>query len=112
MAGGDPELVRGEHVTRAAREGEPGALRVMDELGWWVALGLANLTAVLDPDRIVLGGGLVEAGEMLLAPTRRAFAELVEGAGARPEVEIVAAALGERAGAVGAAMAARGGGLW
>ena len=103
LAGGDPELVRGEHVTRAAREGEPGPWRVMDELGWWVALGLANLTAVLDPERIVLGGGLAEAGEMLLAPTRRAFAELVEGAGARPEVEIVAAALGERAGAVGAA---------
>lgn len=112
LAGGDPELVRGEHVTRAALQGEPGALRVMDELGWWVALGLANLTAVLDPQRIVLGGGLGEAGEMLLAPTRRAFAHLVEGAGARPEVEIVPAALGERAGAVGAAMAARAGGLW
>jgi glucokinase len=112
LAGGDPELVRGEHVTRAALEGEPGAVRVMDELGWWVALGLANLTAVLDPERIVLGGGLVVAGEMLLAPTRRAFAHLVEGSGVRPAVEIVPAVLGERAGAVGAAMAARAGGLW
>lgn len=111
-AGGDPELVGGEHVTQAAVAGDPGALRVMDELGWWVALGLANLTAVLDPERIVLGGGLVEAGETLVAPTRRAFAHLVEGAGARPDVEIVAASLGERAGAVGAAMAARDGGLW
>jgi len=112
LAGDDPELVRGEHVTRAALDGEPGALAVMDELGWWVALGLANLTAVLDPARIVLGGGLVEAGEILLAPTRRAFKDLVEGASARPGVEIVAAALGERAGAVGAALAARAGGLW
>jgi glucokinase len=112
LAGGDPELVRGEHVTRAALQGETGALAVMDELGWWVALGLANLTALLDPERIVLGGGLAEAGEMLLAPTRRAFADLVEGAGERPEVQIVPAALGERAGAVGAAMAARAGGLW
>jgi len=112
LAGDDPELVRGEHVTRSALDGEPGALAVMEDLGWWVALGLANLTAVLDPSRIVLGGGLVVAGEILLAPTRRAFAELVEGASARPEVEIVAAALGERAGAVGAALAARAGGLW
>ncbi len=112
LAGDDPELVRGEHVTRAALDGEPGALSVMEELGWWVALGLANLTAVLDPARIVLGGGLVEAGEILLGPTRRAFSDLVEGASARPEVGIVAAALGERAGAVGAALAARAGGLW
>jgi glucokinase len=112
LAGGDPEMVRGEHVTRAALDGEPGALGVMGELGWWVAVGLANLAAVLDPSRIVLGGGLVEAGEILLEPTRKAFSELVEGTAARPSIEIVPAALGERAGAVGAALAARAGGLW
>lgn len=111
LAGGDPELVRGEDVTRAARRGDAGALGVMDELGWWIALGLTNLTAVLDPERIVLGGGLGEAEEMVLVPTRRAFAHLVEGSGARPDVEIVVAELGERAGAVGAAMVARAGGL-
>jgi glucokinase len=111
LAGGDPELVRGEHVTRAALRQEPGALAVLEELGWWVAVGLANLTAVLDPERIVLGGGLAEAGEILVAPTRRAFAELVEGGRQRPEIEIVPAALGERAGAIGAALAARAGGL-
>ena len=110
-AGGDPELVRGEHVTDAARRGEPGAIGVIEELGWWVALGLANLTAVLDPDVIVVGGGLAQAGELLLAPTRRAFAEVVEGGVERPEVAIVAAEWGERAGAVGAAMAALAGGL-
>lgn len=112
LAGGDPEMVRGEHVTRAALEGEPGAVQVMEELGWWVALGLANLTAVLDPNRIVLGGGLTAAGERLLEPTRRAYAELVEGARFRPAVDIVPAVFGERAGAVGAAMVARNGGLW
>lgn len=111
LAGGEPDAVRGEHVTRAALAGDPGALGVMEELGWWVALGLANLTAVLDPSRIVLGGGLVEAGEILLAPTRRSFADLVEGGTVRPPIEIVPAALGERAGAVGAALASRAGGL-
>jgi glucokinase len=111
LAGGDPDAVRGEHVTRAALYGDAGALGVMEELGWWVALGLANLTAVVDPSRIVLGGGLVEAGEILLAPTRRSFAELVEGGSVRPPIEIVPAALGERAGAVGAALASRAGGL-
>jgi glucokinase len=109
LAGGDPELVRGEHVTRAARAGDPGALGVLDELGWWVALGLANLVAVLDPQVIVVGGGLAEVGELLLVPTRRAFAELVEGGRARPAIDVLPARFGERAGAVGAAlMAARG----
>ncbi len=68
LAGGDPEDVRGEHVTRAALDGDAGALAVVDDLGWWIALGLANLTAVVDPARIVIGGGLAEAGEVLLAP--------------------------------------------
>lgn len=112
MAGGEPEAVRGEHVTSAAHAGEPGALAVMEDLGWWVALGLANLTALLDPGCIVLGGGLGAAGEMLLAPARRAYAELLEGAAVRPQVPVVAAVLGEQAGAVGAAIAAAEGGLW
>ena len=79
LAGGDPESVRGEHVTRAAGEGDPGALAVLAQLGWWVALGLANLVAVVDAALIVLGGGLAAAGDNLLEPTRRAFADQVEG---------------------------------
>jgi glucokinase len=108
QAGGDPENVHGEDITRAALRGDGGALGVLEELGWWVALGLANVVAMVDPERIVLGGGLAEAKDLLLQPTRRAFDELVEGAGTRPGIEIVGAALGERAGAVGAALAARG----
>jgi glucokinase len=111
LAGGDPESVRGEHVTRAASQGDEGALSVFEEFGWWVAMGLANLTAVVDPDRIVVGGGLIEAGDLLLVPTRRAFGDLVEGGTARPEIDIVPATLGERAGAIGGALAARAGGL-
>jgi glucokinase len=111
LAGGNPEAVRGEHVTAAAASGDPRAVAVLDELGWWVAAGLANLTAVLDPARIVLGGGLMSAGHLLLVPTRRAYADLVEGTGRRPRVDIVPAALGVRAGAVGAGLAAMAGGL-
>jgi glucokinase len=105
--GGDPENVHGEDITRAAVEGDDGALGVLDELGWWVALGLANLVTMVDPERCVLGGGLAEAGELLLAPTRRAFSEMLEGASVRPPIEIKGAVLGERAGAIGAALAAR-----
>jgi glucokinase len=107
LAGGDPEDVRGEHVTRAAAGGDAQAQAVMGRFAWWLALGLANLANVLDPERIVLGGGMVEAGEVLLRPTRDAFHGLVEAADHRPEINIVPAALGELAGAVGAALLAR-----
>lgn len=107
LAGGDPEAVRGEHVTRAAAAGDPEAQAVMDRFAWWLALGLANLANILDPGRIVLGGGMVESGRILLDPIRAAFRDLVEGVEHRPEIPIVAAALGERSGAIGAALLAR-----
>ncbi|HZN13026.1 MAG TPA: ROK family protein [Acidimicrobiales bacterium] len=106
LAGGDAEAVRGEHVTQAAAEGDPDAQAVMDRFGWWVALGLANLANAFDTECFVLGGGLVEAGSILLDPVRAAFLDLVEAAEHRPPVEIVAATLGERAGAIGAALLA------
>ena len=102
LAGGDPEAVRGEHVTLAAQEGEPGALEVIDRFAWWLASGLANLANAFDPEVIVIGGGLIEAGETLMAPTRREFVRLVEAGSTRPGIEVLPAALGERAGAIGA----------
>lgn len=105
-AGGDPEAVRGEHLTELARAGDAGALAVIDDFAWWVALGLANLANVLDPQTMVIGGGLVAEADLFLEPTRRAFASLVLAGGHRPAVAIVAAELGERAGAVGAALLA------
>jgi glucokinase len=107
LARGDAESVRGEHVTEAASKGDPGALAVMDDLGWWIALGIANLTALLDPSVVVIGGGLANAGELLLEPVRRAFADVVYAGSEAPHVRIVGAALGELAGAVGAALLAR-----
>jgi glucokinase len=112
LAGGDAEGVRGEDVSAAAAAGDPDARRVVAEVGWWVGFGLANLACVIDPECIVLGGGLVSAGDLLLTAAREAFAELVEGGAVRTETVIVTAAFGERAGAVGAALAARQGGLW
>ncbi|MCU4184094.1 ROK family protein [Acidiferrimicrobium sp. IK] len=107
-AGGDPEAVRGEHVTQAARDGDPDALGIMARFAWWLALGLANLANAFDPRVIVLGGGLIEAGDVLLGPVRKAFAELVEAPGER-RVRIEAAVLGERAGAIGSGLLAAGG---
>lgn len=110
LAGGDPGAVRGEHVTRAARQGDPNAVEIVERFAWWLALGLANLANALDPEMFVIGGGLVEAAELFLEPARRAFAELVEAPGAR-KVRIVEAALGPPAGAVGAALRASAGAL-
>jgi glucokinase len=104
-AGGDPEAVRGEHVTEAALDGHPEALAVMKEFAWWLALGLANLSNVLDPSVIVLGGGLIEAEQAVMEPLRDAFADLVEAPEAR-RIRVVPAQLGEKAGAVGAALLA------
>jgi glucokinase len=106
LAGGDPEAVRGEHVTAAASDGDEEARAVMAQFGWWLALGLANLANTFDPQCLVLGGGLVSAGAVLLDPVRAAFAELVEAAEHRPPIRILAAELGERAGAIGAALLA------
>ncbi|QXC62304.1 ROK family protein [Aquihabitans sp. G128] len=106
LAGGDPESVRGEHVTAAAAEGDDEALAVVRRFAWWVALGVANLVNILDSEIVVIGGGLAEAGDLLLDPIRAAYAELVMGADHREPVPIVQAALGERAGAWGAALLA------
>src|SRR5438477_6066828 len=94
LAGGDVEDVRGEHVTRAAMEGDVEALEVFREFGWWAALGIANLVNILDPEIVVVGGGLVEAGEIVMRPIRDAFAELVFAGEYRPSVQILPAALG------------------
>jgi glucokinase len=107
LAGGEAMAVRGEHVTVAAAEGDPEAVALLEDLADWFAIGLVNLVHLLDVSRCVIGGGLVEAGALLLDPVRRAFAERVVAPEHRPPVEIVAARLGERAGAIGAALLAR-----
>jgi glucokinase len=106
LAGGDVAAVRGEHVTAAAATGDAQALVVIERFAWWVALGVANLVNILDSEVVVIGGGLAEAGDLLLDPIRRAYGELVMGAEYRDRVPIVQAELGERAGAWGAALLA------
>jgi glucokinase len=103
---GDAEAVRGEDVTNAAAAGDAEALAVLEEVGWWLALGLSNLAAVLDPACFVLGGGLAEASAELLPSTRRHLTGLLEAGELRPAIPVVAAELGYRAGAIGAALLA------
>ncbi|GGK69386.1 ROK family glucokinase [Ornithinimicrobium pekingense] len=104
---GRPELIEGEDVTRAAREGDPVAVELVAEVGRWLGVGLANLVAALDPGTVVVGGGASEAGDLLLAPAREALARHLAGRGHRPVPQVRAAALGVGAGLVGAADLAR-----
>jgi glucokinase len=107
LAGGDAAVMTGVHVGDAAQAGDADALEVLSQYAELVAVGLAGLTNILDPDRIVVSGGLVELGETLFAPLRVAFARRIEGSEYRPAVDIVPAELGDRAGVIGAAALAR-----
>lgn len=103
LAGGDPEAVDGRLVTEAARRGDRAGLGILAEVGRRLGVGIAGLVNVLDPQIVVVGGGAIFAGDLLLDPARAAFLEAVEGPDHRPPVPIVAAQLGNDAGAVGAA---------
>jgi glucokinase len=104
---GDIDAIDGPAVMSAAQEGDPAAVDCFQEIGRWLGQGLADLAAILDPDRFVVGGGVADAGELLLSPARDTFASVLSGRGHRPTAEIVAAKLGSEAGLIGAADLAR-----
>ena len=107
MAGGDPEAITGPMVTRAAQEGDQPAGELIAHLGRWLGEALASFAAILDPAVFVIGGGVSEAGELLLDPAASAYHRNLTGRGYRPEAEIRIATLGNDAGIVGAADLAR-----
>jgi len=106
-AGGSMDEIRGLHVTAAARDGDDKAREWLADVGDWLGIGVANLAAALDPGVVVVGGGLCDAGDLLLEPARAAFSRSLTGRGHRPEARIVAAGLGADAGLIGAADMAR-----
>lgn len=108
--GGDPDAVRGEDVTRAAARGDEGAVALLRDVGWWLALGLANLVAILDSGHFVIGGGLSVASDLVLPAARECLAGLVEGYEARPAITVTASMFGPRSGAMGATLMAWAGG--
>ena len=106
-AGGRADKITGPLVTRAAQAGDPFAVELLSEVGRWVGEGAASVAALLDPQVFVIGGGVSAAGDLVLTPARKAFAEQLSGRGHRPEATIVMAAMGNDAGMVGAADLAR-----
>lgn len=97
----------GKHITDAARQGDAVALAAFNTTAQWLGAGIASLSVVLDPACVVIGGGVIDAGEILLAPTRAAVERNMPFAGKHPSPRIIAAELGNEAGLVGAADLAR-----
>ena len=109
LARGDGTItgLAGHHITEAARDGDPIALAGFNTTAQWLGAGIASLSALFDPEAVVIGGGVIDAGEILLEPTRVAMDRYMPFSGKHPSPRIVAATLGNDAGLVGAASLAR-----
>lgn len=100
LAGQEPV----DSMLARARVGDRDALEIVDTFGRWVAIGLSNLTNISDPDVVVIGGGVSQAGDILMPAVRRWFTSTLYAPSQRTHPELRVAALGARAGAVGAAL--------
>jgi glucokinase len=107
LGGGMPEGISGPEITLAAHEGDEAALRCFGIVGRWLGEGLADLAAILDPSCFVIGGGVSDAGDLLVGPARAAFENGLTGRHYRQFAEIRLAELGADAGLIGAADLAR-----
>ena len=97
----------GQAITEAARDGDAVALAAFNTTGQWLGAGIASLAVLLDPACVVIGGGVIDAGEILLKPTRESLERNMPFAGKHPYPQIIAAQLGNEAGLVGVADLAR-----
>ena len=98
--------VLGEDVTELAREGDEVALSVLEEAGRWLGIGLAGFVNIFNPEMVVLGGGAMEAGELILKSARREV-YLRARPPSQDLVEVKEASLGPESGVLGAAALAR-----
>ncbi|OEV12764.1 glucokinase [Streptomyces nanshensis] len=105
--GGQVSEITGPLITELARGGDAMCTELLQDIGHWLGVGIANLAAALDPGGFVIGGGVSAADELLIDPARDAFRRHLTGRGYRPEATIAKAQLGPEAGMVGAADLAR-----
>jgi glucokinase len=103
LTGGSVEAIDGPTVTRAAQAGDPAAVSAFDQIAMSLAGAMADLVQVLDPQVIVIGGGVVEAGDLLVVPAREHFHHELAQRGRLPVAEVRPALMGNQAGVIGAA---------
>jgi glucokinase len=106
-ANGDIAAIDGPMVTTAAMEGDSVAVEAFGQIGYWLAQGVADMVQLLDPQVIVIGGGVIDAGDLLMKPLRQAYADALTQRGKLPVAELRAAEMGNEAGLIGAADLAR-----
>lgn len=104
---GSIEGVNGTAITEAARDGDELALSIFETTGDYIGAGIASLAVILDPEAVVIGGGVIDAGDILLNPIRTGMEKYMPFAGKHPHPQVVAAQLGNEAGLVGVADLAR-----
>ncbi len=102
LAGGAPSAITAETVFRAAESGDPAGEAVVGAVAEDLGLAIAMLASIVDPARVIIGGGVAKAGEGLLAPVRAAFRRYAFAMLAN-EVAIVQAANPDEGGLLGAA---------
>jgi glucokinase len=107
LGDGTPEGIEGLHVSKAAKDGDPVAVDSFRELARWVGAGLADLASLFDPSAFIIGGGVSDAGAVVLDPIGKSFRRWLIGSKYRPHAQVLVAQLGGRAGLVGAADLAR-----
>jgi glucokinase len=101
---GRVEAITAEHIVAAAIDGDADAAYVLAHFAKWMAVGLGSLTMAFDPAMFVIGGGLSRAAPVYEEVLRQRFAEAVYASDLRPLPVLSFAVLGDRAGAVGAAL--------
>ena len=99
--------IKGNHITEAAREGDPIAVGAFNTTGTWLGAGIASLCVIVDPACVVIGGGVIDAGDLLMKPTRAAIEKYMPFNGKHPAPKVLVAELGNDAGLVGVADLAR-----
>ncbi len=103
---GSAEDVTSHHVHDAVKANDAQALEILDSYSAHVALGIANIVMIMDPQRIVIGGGIADIGEPLRSRVESHLPKTILGASYRPMPEVALAELGEEAIAIGAALMA------
>src|SRR6185369_8066900 len=73
LVDGDASRLEGPQITQAAQDGDPLAIELLADVGRWLGVGLAGMAAAFDPGCIIIGGGLSDAGDLLIGPTKLAF---------------------------------------
>jgi glucokinase len=97
----EPERVTAEVVVKAARRGDAVARETLDHAAIYLAMGMANIVSILNPEVVILGGGLMQAGDLLLDPVKKEFTRWAQPIAAE-QVRLELSALGEDAGLYGA----------